>query len=128
MTHEQILSLRTTVKESGTGVQGHSRLPVENGRAIPHIHQHRERGASLDAAIKAVAVAEMASPTTIRSAYNQFITTGTLNTPEDGRSHRAHPFHRGEAGPPLAAELLIHHLDQLMRSPFSLATQPDTDL
>jgi transposase len=97
------------VKESGTGVQGDSRSPTEKARAIQHVHQHRQRGTSFDAAVKVVAVAEMASPTTIRAAYKQFIATGTISTPEDGRSHRAHPFHRGEAGPSLAAELLIHH-------------------
>ena len=89
-------------------MQGHSRSLVENARALQHIHKHRERGASFDAAVKVVATAEMASPATIRTAYKQFIARGTLNTPEDGCVHRAHPFYK-ESGPSLAAELLIHH-------------------
>jgi transposase len=97
------------VKESGTGVQGHSRSPVENARAIRHVHEHREKGLSFDVAVKTVATAEQASPTTIRTTYNEFVSSGSLIPHDDRRSHRAHPFQRGETGPSLAAELLIHH-------------------
>ena len=111
LSHEQLLSLRTIVKESGTGVQGHSRWPVENARAIQHIHQHCERGLSVDAAVKAVAAAECASPTTLRTAYFTFVETGALPTPSRTpvtRANPLHPFYSGESGPSLAAEQLIH--------------------
>jgi hypothetical protein len=112
LSHEQLLSLRTMVKEGGTGVQGHSRSQVENARAIQHIYQHCERGLSLDAAVKAVATAECASPTTLRTAYFTFIETGALPIPSPtvvvSRSNPLHPFYSGESGPSLAAEQLIH--------------------
>jgi hypothetical protein len=69
LTHEQLLSLRAIVKESGTGVQGHSRSPVENARALLHVASHQQQGMSFDAAIKATATAELTSPSTIRATY-----------------------------------------------------------
>jgi transposase len=96
------------VKESGSGVQGHQRTAEENARAVLHVQQHCEKGLSFDVAVKATAAAEIASPTTIRTAILQFNTTGSLVPPEDQRSHRSHPFYK-ESGPSLAAELLIHH-------------------
>ena len=108
--HEQLLKLRNLVKDSGSGVQGHTRSPVENARALLHVHAHRQRGASFDAAIKATATAELASPSTLRAAQQQFAATGSLApspTPVD-RSNPLHPFYSGESGPSLAAQLLIH--------------------
>jgi transposase len=107
LSHEQLKALRTMVKESGTGVQGHSRSPVENARALLHIHSHQQHGLSYDAAVKTTAHAELASPVTLRSAVQQFTTTGTLREPEDCRSHPLHPFYSGR-GPSLAAKQLIH--------------------
>jgi hypothetical protein len=110
LTHEQLLVLRAVVKDSGSGVQGHTRSPVENARALLHIHAHRQRGASFDAAVKATATAELAYPCTLRAAQQQFTATGTLApspTPVD-RSNPLHPFYTGESGPSLAAQLLIH--------------------
>ena len=97
------------VKESGTGVQGHSRTPIENARALQHVAMYQQHGLSHDAAIKAAAVAESASTSTLHAAEKLFFETGALSIPEDRRSHRLHPFHPGEAGPSLAAELIIHH-------------------
>ena len=107
LTHEQLLSLRTTVKESGTGVPGHCRTPVENARALMHIEEQRRRGLSFDEAVKATASAELASPSTIRAAHKQFTFSGSLEKPEDRRSHPHHPFY-SELGPSLKAEQLIH--------------------
>lgn len=110
LSHEQLLQLRSIVKNSGTGVQGHSRSPVENARALLHVHIHRLQGMSNDAAIKATAAAEFASPSTLRAVQQQFTTTSALTqqrTPVD-RSNPLHPFYSGEIGPPLAAQLLIH--------------------
>ena len=109
-THEQLLLLRSTVKDSGTGVQGHTRSPEENARALLHIHVHRQHGLSLDAAVKATAAAELASPSTLRSVSSSFRATGALalsRTPVS-RSNPLHPFYAGDSGPSLAAEQLIH--------------------
>ena len=103
--------LRSIVKKSGTGVQGHSRSPVENARALLHIHSHQQHGLSFDAAIKAVATAELASPSTLRAAAQQFTSTGALVTPPRtpvDRANPLHPFYCGETGPSFAAEQLIH--------------------
>ena len=43
---EQLLALRSVVKDSGTGVQGHSRSPVENARALLHINSYQQQGMS----------------------------------------------------------------------------------
>ena len=103
------MAAKAIVKTSGTGVQGHQRTAEENARAVLHVQQHCERGASFDAAVKATATAEVASPNTIRTAVYQFSTTGNLVPREDRRSQRNHPFYK-ESGPSLAAELLIHHV------------------
>src|SRR4051812_42782323 len=81
LTHEQLLSLRTIVKESGTGVQGHSRSPVENARALLHVTSHQQQGMSFDAAVKVTATAELTSSSTIRSAYAEFTETGSITPP-----------------------------------------------
>jgi hypothetical protein len=102
--------LRSEVKESGTGVQGHSRSPGENARALLHVAVHQQHGLSFDAAVKATAAAELASPSTLRSAAKRFVNTGTLTPPRTpvARSNPLHPFYSGESGPSLAAEQLIH--------------------
>jgi hypothetical protein len=98
------------VKESGTGLQGHSRTPVENARALLHVAAYQQHGFSSDAAIKAAAGAELASPSTIRAAAKQFANTGTLTAQRTSvaRSSPLHPFYSGESGPSFAAEQLIH--------------------
>jgi len=111
LSHEQLDALRAIVKESGTGVQGHTRSPVENARALLHVHSCQQQGMSNDAAIKTTAAAELASPSTLRAVQQQFATTGALTLPHGApvnRSHPLHPFYSGETGPPLAAQLLIH--------------------
>jgi hypothetical protein len=110
LSHEELQALRYIVKESGTGVQGHSRSPVENARALLHVHQHRQRGLSFDAAVKATAAAELSSPSTIRTAAQHFFCAGMLPQARQAvdRSNPLHPFYSGETGPSLEAQLLIH--------------------
>jgi hypothetical protein len=91
LTHEQLLVLRAVVKDSGSGVQGHTRSPVENARALLHVHQHRQRGASFDAAIKATATAELASPSTLRTAVQQFTATGAAQSAFDSAPWQRQP-------------------------------------
>src|SRR3954471_12321073 len=50
--------------------------------AMQQVAAHQQHGLSYDAAIKATAQAELASPHTIRTAMQQFITTGTLTVRE----------------------------------------------
>jgi transposase len=80
---------------------------MENARALLHVDSHLKSGLSFDAAIKATAHAELASPSTLRAAAKQFFTSGTLVKPEDRRSHPQHPFHL-DSGPSSAAQELIH--------------------
>jgi hypothetical protein len=82
LSHERLLTLRSIVKDSGIGVQGHSRTPVENARALMHVAMHQQRGLSFDAAIKAAAAAELASSCTLRSAAHEFAATGMLSEPD----------------------------------------------
>jgi len=110
ISHDQLVRLRDMLKEEGIGKQGHSRSATDNARALLHVHAHQQHGLSYDAAVKATAQAELASPSTLRSAAQQFAATGALtqpSTPVD-RSNPLHPFYSGENGPSLAAELLIH--------------------
>ena len=104
------------MKESGTGVQGHSRSPVEHARALLHVALHQQHGMSFDAAIKATAVAELTSTSTIRASYATFSSTHSIPTPKTihrGRGNPAHPLHSSNTdayGPSLEAELLMHSL------------------
>ncbi len=95
------------MKENGVGVQGHSRTPAENARAMIHVDMHQKNGLTFDKAIKATAQAEHTSPSTLRTAAKQFFTSGTLLKPEDRRSHPQHPFHL-PSGPSPSAQELIH--------------------
>ena len=117
LTHDQLLVLRTAVKDSGTGVQGHTRNPVENARALLHIHNYQQQGMSYDAAVKAAAAAELASPSTLREVTAHFLNTGALKSPpstaQRGKGNPTHPLHSSqtdEYGPSYEAELLMHEL------------------
>lgn len=112
LTHEQLLSLRKKVKDSGTGVQGHSRSSAENAVALLTVNTlTQELDLSYDAAVKLTAASQLTSPCTIRAASATFAKTGALPIPSRrpaDRSHPLHPFYSGESGPSLAAEQLIH--------------------
>src|SRR3954463_16628552 len=107
---EQLSQLRSMVKEEGMGKQGHSRSASDNARALLHINVHQQHGLSFDAAVKATAAAELASPSTLRAAVQSFIAGGTLTSPRKpvDRKNPLHPFYSGESGPSSAAEELIH--------------------
>jgi transposase len=104
------------LKEDGIGKQGHSRSSTDNARALLHVAVHQQHGMSYDAAIKATAQAELASPHTIRVAVQQFSTNGSLPSPSTakrGRGNPDHPLHSSnteEYGPSFEAELLMHEL------------------
>jgi hypothetical protein len=93
-------------------VQGYSRSPVENARALLHIHSYQKQGLSYDVAVKTAATAELSSPSTLRAVSQQFAATGALTPPRTpvDRSHPLHPFYLGESGPSLEAQLLVHRL------------------
>jgi transposase len=100
------------VKESGTGVQGHSRSTAENAVALLTVNTLTQQlDLSFDAAIKLTATSHLTSPSTLRHASIAFSETGTLPIPSRtpvGRTHPLHPFYSGVKGPSLAAEKLIH--------------------
>jgi Winged helix-turn helix len=117
LTHEQVLSLRTTAKETGTGVQGHSRSPVENAVALLTVNTLTQQlDLSFDAAVKIVAASHLASPSSIRASHATFTSTHSIPTPKTihrGRGNPAHPLHISNTdayGPSFEAELLIHRL------------------
>jgi len=104
------------LKEEGIGKQGRSRSASDYGRALLHVVVHQKHGLSFDAAIKATAAAELASPSTLRAAAEQFAATGALSEPDTsqrGRGNPQHPLHSSNTkdyGPSLKAEQLIHEL------------------
>lgn len=98
------------IKEEGIGVQGHSRRASDNARALLHVASHQQHGLSFDQAIKATAQGELASPSTLRDAVEEYHTTGTLNTPTTshrGSGNPLHPLH-SPSEPTLELELAIH--------------------
>jgi hypothetical protein len=122
LTHEQLIQLRTILKEDGFGKQGHSRTMEENALALLQVNYIQELGHSLNVSLNATASAHLASPTTLRSVLVDFQSTGTI-TPADtshrGRGNPHHPLHHDNIllatdqplyGPTLEAEILIHEL------------------
>jgi transposase len=110
LSHVQLTQLRGVLKEEGLGKQGRSRSATDNARALLHIAVHQQHGLSYDAAIKAAAQAELASPSTLRAAVQQFATHGALPIPSTahrGRGNPVHPLH-SPSEPSLEAEILIH--------------------
>ena len=94
----------------GHGHTGRSRSVLDNALALRHLAEHQAAGRSFDAAVKAVARADIASPATIRSIALHFIDTNTLPqrpTAHRGRGNPAHPL-CAPLEPSLEAELLIH--------------------
>ena len=105
-------------RAEGHGKQGRSRSRKENASALRHLAQYEELGLSHDAAVKATAKAELASPRTIRAAAQQFITTSSL--PEPATAHRGsgnpqHPSHIANSKLTLQGEVLIHEMLQVVR-------------
>ena len=111
LSHEQLLAvaqLSLKADRHGDARTHRAAPPDENARALQQVAAHQQHGLSYDAAIKATAQAELASPHTIRAAMEQFITTGTLTSPRSPVNRpAAHPLTPRE-GPSLAAEQLIH--------------------
>jgi len=117
LSHDQLEELRRIVKGSGTGVQGHSRFPVENARALLHVAVLQDQhGLSFDEAIKTTAAAELASPSTLRAAILEFASTGMLlhpSTAHRGKGNLEHPLYCSNTeqyGPSLEAEMIMHEL------------------
>lgn len=122
LSHEQLLELRGVLHSAGLGKQGHSRSKEENARALIHVHRYQQQGLSYDAAIKATAAAELASPSTIRAAASTFLSTGSIPSPSTahrGRGNPNHPLNPDNFdlhGPTFEAELLIHDLTQKQKT------------
>jgi transposase len=109
--------LRSILKDAGVGQQGLSRSATDSARALLHVAVLQERhGFSYDAAIKTTAVAELSSPSTLRSAAQQYAASGVLPDPDTsqrGRGNPLHPLHSSNTedyGPSLKAEQLMHEL------------------
>jgi len=120
LSHEQ---LRNALKKAGVSKQGLSRSVTDNTRALLHVAVLQEQhGFSYDAAIRTTAAAELASPSTLRSAAQQFAAAGVLPLPDTshrGRGNPQHPLHSSNTeayGPSLEAEMLIHELIHKQKS------------
>jgi transposase len=117
MSLEQLEELAKMARAAGHGKPGRSRTLLDNTLALRHLAQYEELGLSHDAAVKATAKAELASPHTIRAAAEQFISTGSMptvpSTAHRGRGNPDHPLHTSNTekyGPSFEAELLMHEL------------------
>ena len=118
MSLEQIEELAEMARTEGHGKQGRSRSRAENVTALRHLAQYEQLGLSHDAAVKATAQAELASPTTIRAAHKQFTNIGTLPTPSTahrGSGNPIHPLHISNSRLTFDGELLLHQLLQDVR-------------
>ena len=116
LSHERLKELQRLAEAEGHGQQGRSRSLLDNALSLRHVSSLQQLGLSTDAAIKSVAAADIVSPSTIRTAYNQFKEQGTLpvaSTAHRGRGNPTHPLHphnTDEYGPSLEAEILMHQL------------------
>jgi hypothetical protein len=72
LTHEQFDELKRIAKSEGHGQQGRSRSLLDNALALRHVASHQILGLSLNQATNIVACADIASPSTIRSAFLHF--------------------------------------------------------
>ena len=113
LSHEQLEELKRIANDAKHGQPGRSRSTLDNALALRHVSSHQQLGHSFDVAVKAVAAADLASPSTIRAAHHYFIQNGTLATPNP-RSNPAHPFF-SDTGSSLHAEVIIHRLLQAVK-------------
>lgn len=111
LTPSQSAQLREAIKAGGIGNQGRSRSENDLHRAVHSVatlHQHLSL--SLNQAINLTAKVEVATPRTIRSAVNQYVSSGTVTptlTQHRGSGNVNHPFHDQERFT-LEEELLLH--------------------
>jgi hypothetical protein len=105
------------VKDSGHGVQGHTRSPVENATGLLLIHEMRSRlGISFNAAVSLTAAGQLTSPSTLRRASSTFNETGTLPVPSTAHRGSGNPNHpRNTTKLGLAGELILHQLLHTVR-------------
>lgn len=116
LSHAQLQQLRAMAQDKGHGKPGRSRSVLDNALALRHVAEHQAAGQSFDAAVKAVARADLVSPHIIRRAASDFSSSGALPSPSSehrGRGNPEHPLNTNntdEYGPSFEAELLMHDL------------------
>ena len=112
LSHDRLQELQRLAEAAGHGQQGRSRSLLDNALSLRHVSSLQQLGLSTDAAIKTVAAADVASPSTIRAAYNQFTATGTLlvaSTAHRGKGNPDHPL-RSPSEPSFELERCIHRV------------------
>lgn len=111
LTSAQLSQLRDKLRAAGIGKQGATRDEADQLRAIFSVGVLQQRFSfSNDAAIKAVAAVEMATPRTIRCAVSSYASSGTVtptSTEHRGRGNVNHPLHTIESIP-FEGEILLH--------------------
>lgn len=105
--------LRDDLKARGVGLQGKSRTESQLLIAVSTTANiMNQLGVSYDVAVKTTAAALIASPATIRAAYEDYKQNGVTHPHGNalrGRGNKHHHLHFA-GGPDLASELLIHKL------------------
>jgi transposase len=110
LSHTQLQQLRDMAQREGHGKTGRSRSVLDNALALRHVAEHQAAGQSFDAAVKAVARADLVSPYILRRAADEFQTSGTLTSPSSvhlGRGNPDHPLH-SPSEPSIEIEICIH--------------------
>lgn len=116
LSHEQEHQLREKLKAHGIGKQGRSRTVPELLVAVSFTSQLARFNQSLDASVKLAAAAINATPSTVRSAYEEYTSSGSITPPKTshrGRGNPDHPLHASNTdayGPSFEAEILMHEL------------------
>jgi hypothetical protein len=118
LSHEQQKQLREELKAHGIGKQGKSRSVPKLLVAVSFTSQLARLNQSIDASVKLAAAAINATPSTVRSAYEEYTSSGSITPPKTlhrGRGNPEHPLHTSNTdayGPSFEAELLMHELVQ----------------
>jgi hypothetical protein len=111
LSHSQLEQLRSELKQQGIGHQGRSRSETDLTRAVHGVGVLQQQlSFSLNQSVNIIAATELATPSTVRSAYSSFCSSGSITPPSSdhrGRGNPSHPLHTVE-GLPLEAEITVH--------------------
>lgn len=117
LSHEQQQQLREELKAHGIGKQGRSRSVPELLVAVSFTSQLARLDQSFDAAVKLAAATINATPSTVRSAYEEYSSSGSITPPETSHRGSGNPNHprSNSSKLPLQGELIIHSLLQTVQ-------------
>jgi transposase len=113
LSHSQLTQLRNELKQQGVGHQGRSHSETDLTRAVHGVGVLQQQlHLSLNQSVNLIAATELATPRTIRTAYTEFSSSGSITPPSSehrGCGNPDHPLHPDKLeGLPLEAELTLH--------------------